>query len=165
VGEADPILTIDGFAEGMEVGSLCDVAIAPDEKTGVMKLSNAIQDYFYQVDLDTGSWEEMPHQPGGKYSFNYYFLIGWSPNGRWLLFESGFDTYFWDFFQQREPSEKPIPVTDYLYSVNWTGDSEWLVYQDGKAIYAVSPLDDQSPIKIFDLPGLPEDTSVSLWVE
>ena len=165
VGEADPKLTIDGFEEGMEVRSLCDVAIAPDGNTGVMILSNVIQDYFFQANLNTGSWELLSYQPKGKYPFHSYFLRGWSPNGKWLLFDSDFDSYFWEFFQQSEPSEKPIRVTDSLNSNGWTGDSKWLVYQDGKAIYAVSPLDDQSPIKILGLPDLTEDTRVSLWVE
>ena len=160
-GEADPVLIMDDFGQKRQSRLRCNIALSPDGNTAIVPMYEMSKEYIVQANLNIGSLELLPFPS----DWNDISVGKWSPDGRWLIFGSTIDDYFWEFFQQSEPSEKAIRVIDSLSSHDWAGDSEWLVYQDGNAIYVVSPQDDQSPIKILDLPGLPEYTIVSLWVE
>lgn len=159
LGKKDTISVIDDMGEYTPEVCRYNIRVSPDGKIAIAESSNGDRENIIQIDLQTGSWKLLFSSKGDN-------NVGeWSPDGRWLVRSRYPRDYFWDFYYESEPSENAIPVQDLMNTSAWAGDSQWLVYQDGNSIYAVSPLDDQSPIKIFDLPDLPEFTYISLWVE
>ncbi len=126
-GEADPVLIMDDFGQKRQSRLRCNIALSPDGNTAIVPMYEMSKEYIVQANLNIGSLELLPFPS----DWNDLSVEKWSPDGRWLLFGSTIDDYFWEFFQQSEPSEKAIRVIDSLSSHDWAGDSEWPVYQDG----------------------------------